>query len=108
MSEYITIAGIVQFDPRTRQAGDKEVRDVVIRAIGSNKNFSVTLWPEKLTVSIRLALVRTRLASRSRTITCPPLRSFVCPVRMLLRPLRLPRRLLPPRVTTFRSNDQPR
>jgi len=47
MSEYITIAGIVQFDPRTRQAGDKEVRDVVIRAIGSNKNFSITIWPEK-------------------------------------------------------------
>lgn len=47
MSEYITIAGIVQFDPRTRQAGDKQVRDVVIRAIGSNKNFSVTIWPEK-------------------------------------------------------------
>lgn len=47
MSEYITIAGIVQFDPRTRQAGDKKVRDVVIRAIGSNKNFSVTIWPEK-------------------------------------------------------------
>jgi hypothetical protein len=47
MSEYVTIAGIVQFDPRTRQAGGKEVRDVVIRAIGSNKNFSVTIWPEK-------------------------------------------------------------
>jgi hypothetical protein len=47
MSEYVTVAGIVQFDPRTRQAGGKEVRDVVIRAIGSNKNFSVTIWPEK-------------------------------------------------------------
>lgn len=47
MSDYVTIAGIVQFDPRTRQAGGKEVRDVVIRAIGSNKNFSVTIWPEK-------------------------------------------------------------
>jgi len=47
MSDYITVAGIVQFDPRTRQAGDKEVRDVVIRAIGSNKNFSITVWPEK-------------------------------------------------------------
>jgi hypothetical protein len=52
MSEYITIAGIVQFDPRTRQAGDKQVRDVVIRAIGSNKNFSVTLWPEKANIPI--------------------------------------------------------
>ena len=47
MSEYITVAGLVQFDPRTRQAGDKKVRDVVIRMIGSNKNFSITLWPEK-------------------------------------------------------------
>lgn len=52
MSEYITIAGIVQFDPRTRTAGDKQVRDVVIRAIGSNKNFSVTLWPEKANIPI--------------------------------------------------------
>jgi len=52
MSEYITIAGIVQFDPRQRQAGDKQVRDVVIRAIGSNKNFSVTVWPEKANITI--------------------------------------------------------
>lgn len=52
MSDYITIAGIVQFDPRTRQAGDKEVRDVVIRAIGSNKNYSVTIWPEKAGIPI--------------------------------------------------------
>ena len=52
MSEYITIAGIVQFDPRQRTAGDKQVRDVVIRAIGSNKNFSVTLWPEKANIPI--------------------------------------------------------
>lgn len=52
MSEYVTIAGIVQFDPRTRQAGDKEVRDVLVRAIGSNKNFSVTVWPEKSGIPI--------------------------------------------------------
>ena len=52
MSEYVTIAGIVQFDPRTRQAGGKEVRDVVIRAIGSNKNFSVTIWPEKANIPV--------------------------------------------------------
>ena len=52
MSEYITIAGIVQFDPRTRTAGDKQVRDVVLRAIGSNKNFSVTIWPEKASIPI--------------------------------------------------------
>lgn len=52
MSEYVTIAGIVQFDPRTRKAGDKEVRDVLVRAIGSNKNFSVTVWPEKSHINI--------------------------------------------------------
>lgn len=52
MSEYITVAGIVQFDPRNRQAGDKQVRDIVIRAIGSNKNFSITLWPEKANIPI--------------------------------------------------------
>ena len=52
MSEYITVAGLVQFDPRTRTAGDKQVRDVVIRAIGSNKNFSITMWPEKSHITI--------------------------------------------------------
>lgn len=52
MSEYITIAGIVQFDPRTRQAGDKQVRDVLVRAIGSNKNYSVTIWPENNHISV--------------------------------------------------------
>ena len=52
MSEYMTIAGIVQFDPRQRQAGDKQVRDVVVRAIGSNKNFSITIWPEKASIPI--------------------------------------------------------
>ena len=52
MSEYVTIAGLVQFDPRNRSAGGKEVRDVVIRAIGSNKNFSITIWPENSNVPI--------------------------------------------------------
>ena len=52
MSEYITVAGLVQFDPRTRQAGDKTVRDVVIRAIGSDQNFSITVWPEKADIVI--------------------------------------------------------
>lgn len=46
MSEYITVAGIVQFDPRNRKAGDKDVRDVAIRSIANNKMLSITLWPE--------------------------------------------------------------
>ena len=52
MSEYITVAGIVQFDPRTRQAAGQNVRDVLIRAIGSNKNFSITVWPDKDGITI--------------------------------------------------------
>lgn len=52
MSEYITVAGIVQFDPRNRTAGGKEVRDVVIRSLNSSKNFSITIWPENADVEI--------------------------------------------------------
>jgi len=52
MSEYMTIAGIVQFPPRERQAGGKQVRDVLIRAIGDNKNYSITVWPENGNITI--------------------------------------------------------
>lgn len=52
MSEYMTIAGIVQFPPRERQAGGKPVRDVLIRAIGDNKNYSITVWPENGNIPI--------------------------------------------------------
>ena len=52
MSEYMTIAGIVQFPPRERQAGGKQVRDVLIRAIGDNKNYSITVWPENGNIPI--------------------------------------------------------
>lgn len=52
MSEYITVAGLVQFDPRNRTAGGKEVRDVVIRSLNSSKNFSITVWPENSSVEI--------------------------------------------------------
>lgn len=47
MDEYVTIAGLIQFDPRTRQTKDKTVRDITVRAIGNNKLVSVTVWPEK-------------------------------------------------------------
>jgi hypothetical protein len=52
MSDYITVAGIVQFDPRTRQAGDKQVRDIAIRSIADQKMYNVTLWPEKASTSV--------------------------------------------------------
>lgn len=52
MDEYITVAGIVQFPPRERQAGGKAVRDVAIRSIANNKMINITLWPEKASVSV--------------------------------------------------------
>jgi len=52
MSEYITVAGIVQFDPRTRQAAGKEVKDVAIRSIANNKMINITVWPEQQTQTI--------------------------------------------------------
>ena len=52
MSEYITVAGIVQFDPRNRQAAGKDVRDVAIRSIANNKMINITVWPEMQSISI--------------------------------------------------------
>ena len=46
MDEYITVAGIIQFDPRTRKANGKDVRDIAVRAIGNNKIVNITVWPE--------------------------------------------------------------
>ena len=46
MTDYVTIAGVVQFDPRQRTAGDKQVRDVAIRSIADQKMYNITLWPE--------------------------------------------------------------
>lgn len=48
MDEYVTIAGLIQFDPRQRTTKDgKQVRDIAVRAIGNNKLVNVTVWPEK-------------------------------------------------------------
>ena len=52
MSDYITVAGIVQFEPRNRKAGDKDVRDVAIRSIANQKMYNITLWPEKSMISV--------------------------------------------------------
>jgi hypothetical protein len=46
MSDYMTIAGIIQFDPRDRTAGGKDIRDVAVRSIGNNKLVNITVWPE--------------------------------------------------------------
>ena len=53
MDEYITVAGIVQFDPRQRQAGGKDVRDVAIRSLANHKMISITVWPENAHVPVK-------------------------------------------------------
>lgn len=52
MSEYITVAGIIQFDPRERTAGGKDIRDVAVRSIGNNKLVNITVWPENEDVTL--------------------------------------------------------
>lgn len=46
MSEYAVVAGFVQFDPRKREVNGKTVTDVTIKAVGSQKLISITIWPE--------------------------------------------------------------
>lgn len=52
MDDYMTVAGIVQFDPRTRQVNGNEVRDVAVRSIANNKMINITLWPEKKNIKV--------------------------------------------------------
>lgn len=49
MSEYAGVAGFVQFDPKTdRVVNGAAVTDVTVKAIGSQKLVSITIWPEFL------------------------------------------------------------
>src|SRR3954469_231913 len=43
---YASVAGFIQFDPVTRDANGKEVTDVTVKAIGSQKLVKVTIWPD--------------------------------------------------------------
>ena len=54
MNDYKVVAGMVQFDPKERSLSDgREVRSVLVRAIGSNKQVSVTVWPSHAHVNIK-------------------------------------------------------
>lgn len=53
MAVYNTVAGFIQFDVVERKAGDNDVRDVLIQAIGSGgKNVKITLWPENAGIEV--------------------------------------------------------
>ena len=43
---YAGAAGIVQFDPKPREVNGKQVVDICIRTVGSQKLINATIWPE--------------------------------------------------------------
>jgi hypothetical protein len=45
-SKYAVVAGFIQYDPEYRQANDQPVRDIKVRAIGSQAMVRITVWPE--------------------------------------------------------------
>lgn len=44
--EFATAVGFVQFDVKTREANNQEVRDVVIKTPGKGQYIRITVWPE--------------------------------------------------------------
>lgn len=44
--QYAGVTGIVQFDPKERDANGKSVIDIAVRAAGSQKLVNITIWPE--------------------------------------------------------------
>lgn len=52
--KWIGVAGFVQFDVKDREIGDRKVRDLVIRQVGSaGTNINVTLWPDFKDVKVK-------------------------------------------------------
>jgi hypothetical protein len=46
-TQYVSVAGFVQFDPNEREANGKKVTEFFIKTLGGDgKNVRVTLWPE--------------------------------------------------------------
>lgn len=50
-AKYVTVAGIVQFDPQEREVQGKDVRDITIRGVGEmtkdgQRKYRITLWPD--------------------------------------------------------------
>lgn len=54
-SQFRTVIGIVQFDPRESKAGDKDVRNITIRTTGVKEQsikVGATLWPSHAHVGV--------------------------------------------------------
>ena len=43
---YAVVGGFVQFEPKVREANGKTVRDVLVKALGTQKMVRITIWPE--------------------------------------------------------------
>jgi len=52
MSEYAVAAGFIQFDPKERDVNGQEVRDITIRAIGTQKRVYITVWSDHADVEL--------------------------------------------------------
>ena len=46
------VAGLIQFDPRERQLNGQWVRDIKVRAFGSQEETLITVWPEHAQVPL--------------------------------------------------------
>lgn len=53
MSEYAVAMGFVQFDPKDKEVNGQAVRDITIKAAGSQKLIGITLWPEYAGVEVK-------------------------------------------------------
>ena len=46
MAEYGSAAGFIQFPVNEKEVNGQDIREFVIRAVGSQKMIKITLWPE--------------------------------------------------------------
>ena len=46
MPDYATVAGFVQFDPNEREVNGQQVKDVTVRAVGTQKYVKITVWSD--------------------------------------------------------------
>jgi hypothetical protein len=52
-TDYVVAAGFIQWEPEIREVNGQTVRDVKVHAIGSQKPFRITLWPEYAGIALQ-------------------------------------------------------
>lgn len=51
-TDFVTIVGSVEFPPAERKVQNKDVRDVTIRGVHTQKKYRVTLWPNLADIAV--------------------------------------------------------